>query len=340
MTPLTVTGRGIQIVGAPRAAVIRHLNDSGAHEGGGDGALISDDLREAPAFVVKEEVRLVRRPRAGVSGPPSAAPKRCSCVFGAWLVGAVVDPGVGAEVGAEVVLVCRAVKLIRATLGDHLHLAAGGAVEVGGLVIDADAELLDALDRGGDDAGRIAARGSGSGAARERVVAIVAILIARDVAAIEREDILIICFAGDFASGSDAGLQSDKRVGVAAQRGEHHEGLAGDGGSSRDGGGLKFGGGADFDIDRGCRGADLEGDVERERATDEDTLSGYLRLFETVAADGDVVEAGRDVEEDVAAAFVGVRGLGGRGGGVANGDDGVLNDRILLIRDLAGDGPG
>src|SRR5215475_6233026 len=59
----------------------------------------------------------------------------------------VIRPCVGLKVASEVVLVNRAMKLVRASLGDQLNLAAGRTVEIGGLVGGADPELFDAFRR-------------------------------------------------------------------------------------------------------------------------------------------------------------------------------------------------
>src|SRR5215813_9289867 len=59
----------------------------------------------------------------------------------------VIRPRVGLEIAPEVVLVNRAMKLVRAPLGDQLNLTAGRAVEIGGLVGSADSELFDAFRR-------------------------------------------------------------------------------------------------------------------------------------------------------------------------------------------------
>jgi len=126
------------------------------------------------------------------------------------------------------------------TGGEPETLAAliGGAIEVGGLVVDAHAKLLHALHGRRHHARRVAAGGARGGSARERIVAIIAVLVAGDVATIEREYVLVVRLPGHFTAWRHARLERDERVGVSAQVWQRHQGRPGDGRARRGGRGL------------------------------------------------------------------------------------------------------
>src|SRR5690348_7182055 len=100
----------------------------------------------------------------------------------------VVQPGVGAEVASEVVLVNGAMPTIAAAPRDELDLCTRRAVKVSGLIGDVDLELLNTLDGSGHHACRVGAgsvvRGGGEG---RRVGALGAVHVAAVIAAIELE---------------------------------------------------------------------------------------------------------------------------------------------------------
>lgn len=75
------------------------MNDAGPHELGWDSALVIDHLRETAALVIEEEVGLVAA-EFGSEGSAKGCAEAVLVSLGELLIGAVVGPGVGAEVGA------------------------------------------------------------------------------------------------------------------------------------------------------------------------------------------------------------------------------------------------
>src|SRR5262249_10823959 len=125
------------------------------------------------------------------------------------------------------------VPAVGATLRNHLHLRARGAVEVGGLVGCSDRELLNAVYGSGHDARRPTATGcagdrghrhvtvndASARITREtgRIGILRAIHVAGVVTAIELKGVLILIRASHAAIGRDAWLKRDERTGVAAK---------------------------------------------------------------------------------------------------------------------------
>lgn len=216
-------------------------------------------------------------------------------------------------------------EVVGSALGDHLHLTPGARIEVGSLVVGGYPKLFDAFDGGGDDAGRVAAVEVRVRSAREGVVAVVAVLVGRDIAAIDGENVLIIGFTGHFAARGDTRLEGYEGVGITAEVGKGHQGGPEDGGAGRRRGGLKFGSRGCFDVDGGGGGTDFESDVEGGGAADKHLLSWQASLLETLHADRKVVGSGGDVQEDIATRFVGGDGLGAARGGVFQRHDGVFD---------------
>src|SRR5262249_5505735 len=83
----------------------------------------------------------------------------------------IVFPEIGgANVASEIEFVQRAVKIVRAALGHHLHLAARSAVEIRRLSGGADLELLDTFDGSRHHAGWSTSRGAAAGIAVARSI--------------------------------------------------------------------------------------------------------------------------------------------------------------------------
>src|SRR5260370_9673274 len=99
----------------------------------------------------------------------------------------VIEPSVRAEVAAQVILISRTMPAIAAAAGHQLHLRAGRAVEVGGLVRAVDLELLDPLHGRRHHARWAARRGGGSGGKAGTVGVPGAVPVPPVVAAIELE---------------------------------------------------------------------------------------------------------------------------------------------------------
>src|SRR2546422_4923612 len=70
-----------------------------------------------------------------------------------FLLRMVVEPGVRAEVAAQIILISCSMPGIAAAASHELHLSSGRAIEVGGLVGDVNLELLDAFHRRGHHSG-------------------------------------------------------------------------------------------------------------------------------------------------------------------------------------------
>src|SRR5260370_9361740 len=124
-------------------------------------------MREAAAFIIEEGVSLpaqeLRRDRAAHGGAETVS--MCGGKRRRLAVdqNVVVPPKVGsAHIAAEIILVQRAVNIIRSALGGHLNLAAGSVVELRGLVAGADPELFDALNWRRNYSGSRAARRAAS----------------------------------------------------------------------------------------------------------------------------------------------------------------------------------
>src|SRR5260370_1349933 len=124
-------------------------------------------------------------------------------------------------------IVARTVELISAALGHHLHLAAGGPIEIGALIGDAYFEFLDGFHWGRHHPG-----GYGGSAntkiARSNVVSMAAFLIVAVISSVELKLALVLNYTGDLASGRDGRLQDEERFGVAAEVRKIHQGYAGD----------------------------------------------------------------------------------------------------------------
>ena len=121
-------------------------------------------LRITAAFIIGEEVGLAapkRGSQRSASGSAEAvvvigdqrgasAGDIAQAIF---LLRMVVEPGVRAEVAAQIILISCSMPGIAAAASHELHLSSGRAIEVGGLVGDVDLELLDALHRRGHHSG-------------------------------------------------------------------------------------------------------------------------------------------------------------------------------------------
>ena len=272
MTPLTVNGSWIQVVGCPPARVVRDLNDSGAHESSGHGSLIRCDLRKAAALIVEEEEGLCaapfRRERTAQRGA-----KAVLMSFRPGRSSSIIRPCIRIEVIVEIILIQRAMETVRTALGGHLHLATGGAVEIRSLIVEADSKFLHAFYGRGYNTRRIASGACRHGATRNRVVAIVAVLIAGDVSAIDHEHILVVRFSGYFAARRHGRQVSDEGVRVSAEvRQGKHEGT---------GHGPFYGCGGCLhldclsgDVDGGRNRTDLQCYVERNDTSDLQPLAG------------------------------------------------------------------
>ena len=160
-------------------------------------------------------------------GPPIGAAETVVVVARIREAVEVVLPGVGVQVVVEVVLVCRAVPLVGAALGDDLHLRARGTVEVGALAGDVHLELFHAVGRGRHDAGRagchaVALVGDAAGritGVAGRVHAHAAVHVVGVLAAVELERALVDHRAGHAAVRADARLQRQEGAGVARDAG-------------------------------------------------------------------------------------------------------------------------
>src|SRR5262249_40914432 len=106
-----------------------------------------------------------------------------------------------------------------------------------------------------------------------------------------------------------AGLQRVEGIRVAAEGGERSELLAGDGLADRGVHRLQLGARRGGDFDRGGGGAHFERRVDGERDTDLHLLLTHLVRSKALFGDGDVVVAGSDADENVAACVVAHRGL-------------------------------
>src|SRR6266478_517575 len=133
--------------------------------------------------------------RAGAEGIPEG-------IFGGCMV---VEPGVCAEITAQIILVSGAMPTIAAAAGHQLHLRAGRAVEVGGLVRYVDLEFLNALYRR-----RHHPRGPATcrrGSIARSVGVLSTVHVAAVVAAVELESVLVADGAGHGPVRRDGGLQ-------------------------------------------------------------------------------------------------------------------------------------
>src|SRR5713101_1998298 len=129
----------------------------------------------------------------------------------------VVEPGVCAEIAAQIILVSGAMPAIAAAAGYQLHLRAGRAVEVGGLVGYVDLEFLNALYRR-----RHYARGPATGrrgSIARSVGVLSAVHVAAVVAAVELEGVLVADGAGHGPVRRDGRLQRQQAGNVAAKIG-------------------------------------------------------------------------------------------------------------------------
>src|SRR5689334_6108033 len=108
------------------------------------------------------------------------------------------------------------------TPGFHLYLTAGAAIEIGGLVGNADLEFLDAVDRSRNYRGGCSAHSACDGAAeplaceRRDVGVIVAGHIIGDRAAIELKRVLVRDRTCGISANRDAGLKDGKGSCVTA----------------------------------------------------------------------------------------------------------------------------
>src|SRR5260370_2579227 len=127
----------------------------------------------------------------------------------------IIEASVRAEAAAQVILVSRTMPAIAAAAGLQLHLRAGRAVEVGGLVRDVDLELLDALHGRRHHASWAASCGGGSGGKAGSVGVHGAVHVAAFVASIAREGLLVRNISADRPVPRDAGLQRQQAGDVA-----------------------------------------------------------------------------------------------------------------------------
>ena len=293
-----------------RIQVVAHATQSdhaGTEKSSGSGALEGDGIGKAHAFIVGEEISLTA-PKFGGQGAAERAAKAVAMRTGERRClsieqRVVVLPKIcRADIAAEVILVERSVEAIGAALGNHLHLAAGSAVEVGGLVGGAHFELLNALNRSWDHASGRAAGGTGSAIAVARSIGrigaghVVAVL-----PAIQREAILVGGGAADVAGRRDANLQYGERRCIAAQVRQQVQRLIGDGGA--DGGveGLQLGADRCLDFDGGRGRANLERQVECQHLADLHLLSADPGRGEAFFGYGKVIDPWRDIDDGVPA---------------------------------------
>src|ERR1700687_5582928 len=158
-------GRWVEIKCSVATGSARQNQDASPHQRSGCSAIEADDIGELAAFIVEEEIGLAA-PELGCQGPADGyavtvsmrSRERCGLAVDQ---GVIVPPKIGgAHIASVIELVERAVKRVRAALGDHLYLAASGGVEVGRLAGGANFEFFYAFDWSWDDAGRGAARRS------------------------------------------------------------------------------------------------------------------------------------------------------------------------------------
>ena len=331
--------RRVQIVGLINSRAVGNLDHARAQQRRWHILLYRSGVRITKALVVGEEVGLPTRERRQQRSAHCAAEtvlvrlrqRRVQQSIGRRVV---VLPCIGsAYVGGEEVVVERAMELIGSALGDHLDLAAGGAIEIGRLVGDSHLELLNALHRCREHARcRASVAGRIGRVGTRHVVAV--------VAAIELEGALIVLRSGHLSGRGHAYLQDGKRGRVAAQVRYQQQRIAGDRGANGRIHRLQLRSRRSRDFHRGRSGADFQHHVERERQPHIYGLRFDSGQPETGLRHREIVAAERHAVEYIPARLVGHGFPLGIGGIVDQFDHRSAQDGALRVGHQAGHGSG
>src|SRR6266446_4591811 len=122
----------------------------------------------------------------------------------------VVDPGVGVHVAVAEKLERRAVKRVRAGLGDDVGDRAAGASELGGVAAAVDLELFHRIDA------ELVRRAAGAGTAEGLAVEIVVVIAAIHLQIVERAAQAAEAEIAGADIARDAGRKQEKRQEIAA----------------------------------------------------------------------------------------------------------------------------
>ena len=231
------------------------MKDAISHVRRRDGLLEGYRVIPAESLVVSKEIGLSAQNVLRDDRAATRSAEAVVVITGQRCAAEIVVKRVCVEIIVEIIFVSAAMPGIRAALGDHLNLCAGGAIEVRGLVGGIYLELFNAVERRGHDAGRTAANLIGNDTTgritREArgVDLHAAVHVIRVLAAIEHERALVNDRTGHATIGRDTGLQGYESGCVPANRRQVLQEVAANGVAHRSVQGLQLGAVGDRNFD-------------------------------------------------------------------------------------------